>query len=102
MDDFVPRGLGGMLARELGQRLAGADFEQRVIFLEDMADGVDETHRRAQMVRPVLRIGRLFGGEEIAGHAGNNRQRRRAEFDRADQLGKLLHGRFDHGRMKSV
>ena len=44
----------------------------------------------------------MLRGQEFAGHAGDDRQRRRAEFDGADHLGESRDDRFDHRRMESV
>ena len=104
VDDFVARGPGRMLQRELGQHLAGAGFEQCAGFFvgEEPAHAVGEAHRGAQMARPVLRVGGLRGGHPVAGDAGDDRQLRRVQAHRAHGFGERRDRRLDHRRMKGV
>ena len=61
-----------MLAGELGERLAGADFQQdEVLFCERGFEGVAEMHGVAELARPVAWIREGCRIDGFAGAGGN-------------------------------
>ncbi len=79
------------LAHQSREGRAGADFEEELLRLlgSESDDGAVETHRLAEVFRPVERIGRFLRGEPLAGDGGKNRNVRTTQLD-AGELGREL------------
>ena len=91
------------LARELRKRLAGAGLDEHAVFFAGQKSRrIGEPHGRAQMLRPVIRIGRLLVGHPFSGDARHDRQRRSVKFHAAHGLGEQREHRPDHRRMEGV
>ena len=103
MDEVVMRLFRPVLPRELRERLSRARLEERVAgMLQQRARRVCKAHGRAQMIRPILRVGRLLGGEPLAGDTRENRDRRRVKRDAAHRFRERCDDRIDHRRVEGV
>ena len=60
--------------------LPGPDFDENLVGLaEELGEAVGETHRLANVARPIGRIGRFLGLDPRAADIGEIRDARRAE-----------------------
>ncbi len=93
-----------MPARHRAERLPRPEFQQhQVRVLQQRRERCAEPHRRAHVLGPVARAGRLLGGHQGPGHVGHVRDPGLAERDvGCDPLGQLSLGRREHARVEGV
>jgi hypothetical protein len=93
----------GLLQRPRGERLARPDLDQHPPGLApQLGHRVREPHRAAQVLRPIGRVRRLFGGDPAAGDIGEIGNLRRMQLDPLEERQEALHRRLHQGRMEGV
>ncbi len=99
--DRVARPARRMLARQRAERLARTRFEQDPVGLrEQTRESVGEAHRRAQVLHPIVRIGRLRLGHPGARDVRDDRSLRRPQLDAPELLPECVEDRLDERRVR--
>ena len=92
-----------LLARQRGQRMARPHFQQHARgCVEHLRQRSGETHRDAQMSRPVFDRTGLAGVEPVAQRGRHQRQLRTAQFDGGKRRAERFQHRLHHRRMEGV
>ena len=102
-------GVGGMLPGQSRQSPARPQLDQDsigvsvfVLITPHFQNRIGKPHRLSQMLRPVLRVGRLLVTHPITRNGRENRNLRRRQFELADELCKRSDNLVHHRRVESV
>ena len=102
-------GIGSMLSRQSCQSPARPQLDQDsigvsvvVLITPHFQNRIGKPHRLSQMLRPVLRVGRLLVTHPITRNGREDRNLGRRQFELADELCKRIDDLVHHRRVESV